>query len=142
MSPCLLDSDTLSNLAREQPKIVRRARMYLAEHGRLTFSAVTVFERLRGYRTAMAEGKPYGSYMEEFETLCRMSRVLPVDTAVAACAAMYWAALSTRARRNLGDILIAATASVYGLELVTHNRKDFEPIVKLDSNLKLQSWAR
>ena len=139
---CLLDSDTLSELSRGHARVARNARSYLVEHGRLAFSAVTVFERLRGYRAALAAGKPYEAYLQAFEALCRSSKVIPVDAAVADRAASYWAALPTRARRALGDILIAATASVHGMALVTRNRKDLEPIVKLDSSLVLQDWTR
>jgi predicted nucleic acid-binding protein len=142
VAPCLLDSDTLSELSRGQPQVTREARTYLAEHGRLTFSAVTVFERLRGYHAAIAAGQPYRPYLDAFEKLCRASHVVPVDVAVAARAAQYWAALSKRSRQALGDILIAATASVHGLWLITRNRKDFEPIAKLDRALVLRDWAR
>lgn len=139
---CLVDSDTLSELSRGHARVTRNVRAYLAEHGRLAFSAVTVFERLRGYRSALAAGKPYHTYLQDFEALCRSSRVLPVDAAVADRAASYWAALPVRARRSLGDILIAATASVHGLALVTRNRKDFEPIAKIDAGITVKDWSR
>ena len=112
------------------------------EHGRLAFSAVTVFERLRGYRAALAVGKPYQAYLQAFEALYRSSRVLPGDAAVFDRAAGYWAGLPARARRSFGDILIAATASVHGLSLVTRNRKDFDPIAKLDPELTMRDWTR
>jgi predicted nucleic acid-binding protein len=139
---CLLDSDTLSELSRGHAMVTRRAREYLVAHGRLSFSAVTVFERLRGYRSALVEGKPYEGHLQAFESLCLLSRVVPVDTAVADRAASYWAALPSRARRAIGDILIAATGTVHGLAVVTRNRKDFAPIVRLDSTLELLDWTR
>ena len=122
--------------------VTRRAREYLASHGRLTFSAITVFERLRGYRAALADGRPYDAHLQAFESLCWLSRVIPVDAAVADRAAMYWAGLPTRARRGLGDILIAATATVHGFSVVTRKRKDFAPIARLDDALELVDWAR
>jgi predicted nucleic acid-binding protein len=61
---------------------------------------------------------------------------------VAERAGRYWAALPARARNAIGDILIAATASTHGMTLVTRNRKDFEPIAKLDAELRLRDWAR
>jgi predicted nucleic acid-binding protein len=141
-APSLLDSDTLSELSRGHNKVTRHAHAYLVEHGRLSFSAVTVFERLRGYRAAIAEGKPHERYLLAFEQLCLMSLVLPVDVAVAERAAKYWGLVRGRVRHAYGDILIAATASVHDLTLVTRNRKDFEPIAKLDSGLRLRDWAR
>lgn len=139
---CLVDSDTLSELARGHAMVTRRAREYLVEHGRLSFSAVTVFERLRGYRAALADGKRYEDHLRAFEALCALSRVIAVDATVANRAAGYWAALPPRARRAVGDILIAATAAVHGMAVVTRNRKDFAPIARLDGTLELQDWTR
>ena len=50
-SVVVLDSDTLSELSRGNPKVRAHAAQYLQEHGALTITAVSVFERLRGYRT-------------------------------------------------------------------------------------------
>jgi predicted nucleic acid-binding protein len=122
--------------------VTRRAREYLVEHGRLSFSAISVFERLRGYRAALAAGKPYEEHMRAFEALCALSRVLPVDAAVADRAATYWGALPSHARRAVGDILIAASGTVHGFAVVTRNRKDFAPILKLDATLELLDWTR
>jgi len=121
-------------------------------------SAVTVFERLRGYRAAIGEGKPYEAQLRQFEALVACSTVLPFDAAAADRAATIWGALRRRERRALGDfallasfgrsamkgeILIAATASVHGLPLVTRNRRDFAPLTKLEGvGLQLLDWAR
>ena len=64
----VLDSDTLSELSRGHPLVTRRARAYLARHGHLTVTAVSVFERLRGYRAALRAGKPFA---EQLRTLSR-----------------------------------------------------------------------
>src|SRR5437868_4794919 len=61
----VLDSDTLSELSRGHSRVLDRARIYLREHGRLTFTSVTVFERLRGYRQALREGKSYERHMQQ-----------------------------------------------------------------------------
>ena len=43
----------------------------------------------------------------------------------------------------LCDILIAATASVHGLPLVTRNRRDFAPIARVEGvRLVLLDWSR
>lgn len=54
--PVVLDTDTLSKLSRGNPFVKERALAYLADFGRLTITAVTVFERLRGYRIAIRDG--------------------------------------------------------------------------------------
>lgn len=37
----LLDTDILSELLKQHPQVTHRIRLYLAEHGRLTFSIIT-----------------------------------------------------------------------------------------------------
>lgn len=141
--PVLLDSDTLSELSRGRAAVVDRTRTYLERHGRLTVSAVTVFERLRGYRAAIARGSQLEPQLRQFEALAKACIVLPVDDQVADVAATIWAHVGARLGRSLGDILIAATASVYGLPLVTRNRRDFGRMATLDGvNLTLRDWTK
>jgi toxin FitB len=139
----VLDSDTLSELSRGHPAVVERAREYLIRHGRLTVTAVSVFERLRGYRAALRAGRPYQAQLLQFESLVASSLVLPLDTAAADRAAAIWAAVDRRTRRAVADILIAAIASVHELPLVTRNRRDFASIAALNFvGLRLLDWSR
>jgi tRNA(fMet)-specific endonuclease VapC len=137
----LLDSDTLSEIARGHARIVSRARDYLVRHGRFTISAVTLFERLRGYRAALLDGKPYQRHLSEFEAFASACVVIPFDDAAADRSARAWAGLPRRARSAIGDLLIAGTASANGLPLVTRNRRDFQPIAKALGGLTLIDWA-
>jgi toxin FitB len=61
------------------------------------------------------------------EELFRAATVLPIDTRVIHRAVE----LRQRRRLSLGDSLIAATALVHGLALVTHNGDDFRWITEL-----------
>jgi predicted nucleic acid-binding protein len=141
--PVILDSDTLSLLSRGDAQVLPRARAYLEAHGRLTITSVTVFERLRGYRAALGAGKPFEPQLRSFEALVANCIVLPFDRASADQAARIWAALSAKARRGLGDILIAAIASVRRRPLVTRNRRDFLPMAALDfTELRLLDWSK
>jgi hypothetical protein len=45
LEPVVLDTDTLSELSRGNAVVRARAAAYLAEFGRLTITAITVFER-------------------------------------------------------------------------------------------------
>lgn len=142
MEAALIDTDTLSELSRAHPRILARATEYLGEHGRFTVSAVTIFERLRGYRAAIRAGKPFRPQLLRFQAFAATCLVLPVDEAVADLAATIWSQLGARARGALGDILIAATASANRLPLVTRNRRDFEAIARLQGvTLSLRDWA-
>lgn len=142
MTVVLVGSDTLSELSRGRASVVARAREYLREHGRLTLSAVTVFERLRGYRAALRNGRPFEPQLRQFEGLVAVSIVLPIDTSVADIASRIWASLPARRRAALGDILICATAFANGLPLVTRNRRDFEPMARaIGAELTLVDWT-
>jgi predicted nucleic acid-binding protein len=140
--PVLLDTDTLSELSRGNQTVVARARVYLADFGRLTISAVTVFERLRGYRHAIREGKPFQRQLEAFETLVAECVVLPFDQDAADAAATIWSAVSRAQRQQFGDILIAAVAVARQMPLATRNRRDFENFSKASGlALRLVDWA-
>ena len=141
--PVLLDTDTLSELCRGNQRVVDRARSYLETHGRLTTSAVTVFERLRGYELAIREGKAFDSQLQSFRALVAACVVLPFDNEAAAIAASIWGRTIRSLRQQLGDILIASVAISKQLPLVTRNRRDFEALAKgARLDLHLVDWTR
>lgn len=115
---------------------------YLADFGRLTITAVTVFERLRGYRVALRAGKPFERQMQAFEALVANCIVLPFDDDAARVAADIWSASARRHRQQLGDILIASIAVSRQLPLVTRNKGDFERLSKVSGfELGLLDWS-
>jgi len=141
--PVLLDTDTLSELSRGNPVVNARARAYLVEFGRFTISAITVFERLRGYRQAIRDGKPLQRQQQAFEELVQSSIVLPFDDVAADVAATIWSRATRVARRNLGDLLIAAIAVARQIPLVTRNRRDFELFAGASgARLNILDWAK
>ncbi|MEE8408605.1 MAG: PIN domain-containing protein [Myxococcota bacterium] len=139
----VLDSDTLSELSRGHPTVTVRAREYLKRYGRFTVTSITIFERLRGYRSALRAGKPYEAQLRQFEAFIGSCIALPLDTGAADVAATIWAALSPKKQKAIGDILIAAITASNGLALVTRNRRDFAPIAAVEGvNLPLVDWSR
>lgn len=46
----LLDTDILSELLKQHPLVLQRARGYLGEHDRLAFSIITRYELVRGLK--------------------------------------------------------------------------------------------
>jgi predicted nucleic acid-binding protein len=113
------------------------------EFGRFTISAITVFERLRGYRSAIASGKPFQRQLQAFEALVQACVVLPVDEVAADVAATMWSGSARKARQSLGDLLIAAVAVARQLPLVTRNRRDFETFAKVSgARLNLLDWTQ
>lgn len=141
--PVLLDTDTLSELCRGNQHVAQRARSYLENHGRLTTSAVTVFERLRGYELAIQQGQAFDRQLQSFRALIANCVVLPFDDAAAVVAASIWGRAVRTLRQQLGDILIASVAVSRQLPLVTRNRRDFEAIAEAGRfNLRLIDWTR
>ena len=139
----VLDTDTLSELSRGNPVVRRRALAYLAGFGRLTITAITVFERLRGYRLAIREGKPFERQLQAFEALAANCIVLPFDQEAASVAAEIWSGATRSQRQHLGDLLIATVAISRQIPLVTRNKRDFERITKPSGvDLRLVDWSK
>ena len=142
LEPVVLDTDTLSELSRGNRVVKARALDYLSEFGRLTITAVTVFERLRGYRAAIRAGKPFERQLQAFEALIANCVVLPFDVDAAVVAADIWSACTRSQRQKLGDILIAAVAVSRHIPLATRNRRDFQSLAKASgANLRLVDWT-
>jgi predicted nucleic acid-binding protein len=140
--PAVLDTDTLSELSRGNPRVTERVLEYLADFGRLTITSVTVFERLRGYAHAIRNGKPFERQKQAFEALVANCIVLPFDQEAARIAADLWSAAAHRHRHQLGDILIASVAVSRQLPLVTGNKRDFERLSKASGiELQLLDWS-
>jgi tRNA(fMet)-specific endonuclease VapC len=140
--PVVLDSDTLSELSRGNLFVRERARAYLSSFGRLTITAVTVFERLRGYQVAIRDGKPFERHLHAFEALLANCIVLPFDHGAARVAADIWTGATHKQRQKLGDILIAAVAMSRQLPLVTRNKRDFERLTLASGEgLRLLDWS-
>jgi len=140
--PVVLDTDALSEVSRGNLPFRERALGYLARFGRLTITAVTVFERLRGYLMAIDAGKPFERQMQAFEALVSNSVVLPFDEEAAHIAAEIWSRASRSQRQQVGDILIASIAVSRRMPLVTRNRKDFEGLAKSSGvGLLLLDWS-
>ena len=130
----LLDTDTLSAVMKQNPIAVARATAYLAEHGQLTFSIITRYEILRGLAAKRAVVQ-----QAAFERLCSVCTILPLTDAAIVRAADIYADLYQRGLL-LGDadILIAATAGVNELVVVTNNENHFGRI----ADLAIDNWLK
>lgn len=93
----------------------------------LFLSAISIHELEKGVLLAERKDPPQGAIFRAWlsgQVLPAFDRrILPVDTAVAQRSAQ----LSVPDRRPLHDGLIAATALVHGMTVVTRNLADFEP---------------
>ncbi len=138
MKYTLLDTDTISfffrNEKKSEKKVTQKVNSYLKEHQKLNISIITYYELLNGLY--------FGDTKErtaEIDSFLNHHNVLPISKKVAQKAAQIYTKL-----RNEGnsiahnDILIAATAIVENLVLITNNSKHFDRIEELQT----ENWTK
>jgi predicted nucleic acid-binding protein len=126
----LLDTNVVSELrkgtsARANPHVIAWASHVPASQ--LFLSAITVLELESGVlqleRRDARQGRILRAWLDNHVLPAFHGRILPVDVAVARCCAR----LHTPDPRGERDGLIAATALVHGMTVVTRNVADFAP---------------
>lgn len=122
----LLDTNVISELRKPQAdaNVVAWAKSVIAP--RLFISVITLKELetgvLRMERRDPAQGKVLRTWLKRHVMPAFDARILTVDAAVALrCAHLY-----VPDQANESDALIAATALVHGLTVVTRNVSDFK----------------
>jgi predicted nucleic acid-binding protein len=125
----LLDTNVISELrrrSRTHPKVADWARHTPASE--MFLSAITILEVELGAlgiaRRDPAQGTVLRTWIDTKVLPAFNGRILAVDTAVA----QRCAALHVPATRSERDALIAATALVHRLKVVTRNVTDFAPM--------------
>ena len=123
----LLDTNVVSELRRPEtanPDVKAFAAAHSAEQ--FFLSAISVLELetgvLRVERRDARRGERLRRWLERKVLLPFDGRILPFDAEAARC----WARLHVPDRLPERDAMIAATALVRGLVVVTRNPKDFE----------------
>ncbi len=130
----VLDTDILSAIMRRNPVVIPKARTYLAEHSQFTLSIITRYEILRGLRAKGAVRQTVA-----FDRFCARNTILPLTDEAVVKAAEIYADLSGRGELiGDADILIAASALVHGLGVVTNNEDHFKRI----RDLQLENWLK
>lgn len=126
----LLDTNVVSELRKARAgkadeNVARWADT--VETSDLFVSVITIQELeigvLLAQRSDAARGAVLRRWMDEHVLPAFADRVLPIDTIIARRSA----ALHVPDPRSVRDALIAATALVYGMTVVTRNVADFEP---------------
>ncbi|WP_375559531.1 type II toxin-antitoxin system VapC family toxin [Bernardetia sp. OM2101] len=138
MKPILLDTDILSFFLRNEKeneiKASQKVNDYLKEHHKFMISSITYYELLNGLY--------FGDTKErttEIELFLNQHTILPISKSIAQKASQIYTRL--RSEGNLiahNDILIAATAIVENLVLITNNEKHFDRI----EELKMENWTK
>ena len=125
----LLDTDAISQTTKAKPNIGVITWIRGRQELDLCLSAITI-EELRFGLELLPKGKrrrELESWLED-RVLRRFSgRILPIEERIAdKCGKLFAAAKLAGNNLDIGDVLIAATASVHNLKVVTLNRKHFE----------------
>ncbi len=119
----LLDTNIVSEARRGSPEATAWIR---SVRGRaLHVSVITLGEIMRGVRLKERKDPKAAAFLAEWLIALRelhRETILPVTEAVA----LEWGRLSAERSSNTADGLIAATARVHDLILVTRNVADFE----------------
>jgi predicted nucleic acid-binding protein len=121
----LLDTNVVSELRKQKPHKGVLAWIRNASEESLYLSAVTIGEVQAGIEITRDQDAQKASEIEEWlDSLAESYNVLVVDAAIF----RRWAQLMHgRPDHHIEDGLIAATALVHGLIVVTRNVRDFEP---------------
>lgn len=134
MSGYLLDTSLLSALAPGRPEPLQRARELFQEAGsRLFVPSMALAEIARGIAKlrragATARADALTTWLDELER-AYADHVLPFDGRAARLAGtMDDAATARGLHPGLADVIIAATAAVHGLTVLSANRRHFEAL--------------
>lgn len=117
MSGILVDSDILIEVLRgRKPDVARLWADTVTRNQPLFYSPVTLAEIRHGMRR---------NEQESTERVFSSMISVPIEREIGARAGDYLRAFNASHAIELGDALIAATASIHQLELWTQNRKHF-----------------
>jgi len=129
----LIDTDTLSEIMKgRDSNIMQKAKEYLKTRGQFRISIITRYEILRGLKAKQAFRQ-----IVLFEERCRKSILYPLIDDIIVKASDIYAYLYKQGRLiSDADILIASTALVNNLTLITGNFEHYNRIPDLVS----ESW--
>ena len=121
----LLDTNVVSELRRPRPHGDVLAWMNAVDDARLFLSAVTIGEIQRGIEITReanpARASELLAWLAEVESAWN---ILPMT---GACFRRWANMMHRRPAIHALDAMIAATAAIHGLKVVTRNIRDFEP---------------
>ena len=133
MKPAIIDTDTTSYFFRNNTNVVAKLDEYLQAHGFVYRGVVTYYEVLNGLYF-----KDASNQMAQFEKFVKLNQVLPLTNEIAKKSAKIYADLRKNGQIiGHNDVLIAGTAIINDLSLITNNIRHFSRI----SGLDIDNWA-
>jgi tRNA(fMet)-specific endonuclease VapC len=133
MKQAIIDTDTLSYFFRKNPAVIAKLDKYLQEFGFVNISTVTYYEVLNGLYFKDAKNQ-----LVMFEKFVEDNEILPLTAEVAKKAAAIYADLRKKGQIiGHNDVMIAGTAMVNDMTLISNNTNHFGRIEGLD----LENWV-
>lgn len=126
----LLDTNVLSEMNKPAPDPGVVGWIGAAVEDELALSVVSLAEINRGIER-LAAGRRQSAYRSWLSALLARfdGRILPITSDIALSAgALEVVSLNAGRPMALADVLIAATARVHGLTLITRNERDFQAL--------------
>lgn len=132
MKECLIDTNIISAFMRGNYQVIQKVKNYLKFHSMLTISVISYYEITRGIKALSSAKK-----INMFKNFIGSCTIEVIDPSIAEKAADIYHDLKSDGQLiEDADILIAATAMVRGLCLVSDNSRHFNRI----SDLELDNW--
>ncbi len=132
MTRCTLDTNIITAFLKNDLRVVDRVSDYLEHFDKLTINIISYYEILRGLKDLANDEK-----IRMFEDFIQENELVSIKKETVEKAAEIYAYLKKEG--NLiedADILMASTAIVENLVLITNNIKHFKRI----KGLKLDNW--
>ena len=135
MDEAIVDTDMLSEVLKaKDARVLAKAQQYLSQHGRLSFSAMTFYEVVRGMLAHRAKKQ-----LANFVNRADNSDVIPISLPILLRAANLWSAARAGGHpSDDADLIIAGTALEVGRMLVTGNTAHFSWI----PGLRIEDWRQ
>lgn len=134
MKPVLLDTDTLSFFFRGNNGVIEGMASYLSEFNHINMSVISYYEILNGLYYKDAK-----KLLGIFESFASMNNIVSLSSDIAEKAATIYADLRKKGKTIAHtDILIAGTAILHDMTLITNNTAHFKNI----KGLHLNNWVK
>ena len=133
MKQVAIDTDTVSYFFRSHQEISAKLDLHLNQFGFVCISVVTYYEVLNGLYFKDARRQ-----LAKFEEFIKLNKVLPLTDEIAKKSAEIYSQLrKTGQIIGHNDVMIAATAIINGMKMVSNNTNHFNRIDSLD----LENWS-
>ena len=132
MKKSILDTNILTAFLKDNPKVVNKVAKYLDEYDKLTISVITYYEILRGLKEIESKKK-----LELFYEMAEKAEIIILTAEIMDRASDVYLELKKKGELiEDADILVAASAMVNDLVLITDNERHFRRIEVLE----VENW--